>query len=349
MDNEWKGALEEGRLLAWLDSRGIGAGPLTGVRLLPGGTQNLLIRFEREGRCYVLRRPSLTPRPEAEKTILREARALAALARTGIPHPKLIAACDSRAVLGAVFYVTEEVQGFNATLRLPDHFEADPSLRRRLGLELVDGIASLAAVDPDRVGLGDFGKPEGFLERQVPRWAAQLESYRQFAGWPGPAVLDGVADIGGWLEGHRPASCVVGLMHGDYHIGNVLFDESDGRLAAILDWELATLGDPLLDFARLLSTWPDPSGASPLSLKVGSWSGFPVREELIERYARRTKRDLSNLLWFEVLACYKLAIVLEGTNARASAGLADPGTALRLHASANALLGRAHDALAQHG
>jgi aminoglycoside phosphotransferase (APT) family kinase protein len=317
--------------------------------LLAGGTQNLLFRFEREGRCYVLRRPSLTPRPEAERTILREARVLGALARTAVPHPKLIGACDSQAVLGAFFYVTEEVQGFNATLRLPDHFKADASARRRLGLELVEGIASLAAVDPDQLGLGDFGKPQGFLERQVPRWAAQLESYRQFPGWPGPAVLDRVADIGGWLERHRPASCVVGLMHGDYHIGNVLFNQGDGRLAAILDWELATLGDPLLDLARLLSSWPAPNGASPLSLKVEPWDGFPGREELIERYAQRTGRDLRDLLWFEVLACYKLAIVLEGTHARASAGLADSGTALRLHASAKALLGRAHDAIAQRG
>lgn len=130
-------------------------------------------------------------------------------------------------------------------------------------------------------------------------------------------------------------------MHGDYHIANVLFRIDQPKVAAILDWELATLGDPLLDLGRLLAAWPDSNGDGPLSQKVAPWDGFPHRDELIERYALGSGRALSDLLWFEVLACYKLGIILEGTKARADAGLADRATGDRLHRSAVALVRRA--------
>ena len=129
-------------------------------------------------------------------------------------------------------------------------------------------------------------------------------------------------------------------MHGDYHIGNVLFDCESGALNAMLDWELAALGDPLLDLGRLLASWPDRNGESPLSLKIEPWTGFPQREELIERYEAGTGRSMRDLLWYEILACYKLAIILEGTFARACAGLVDSGLGDRLHNSARALVSR---------
>ena len=328
------------RLAAWLDEAGIGTGALTGLALIAGGTQNLLIAFSRSGRDYVLRRPSLHPRGEAAKTLRREARVLGALAGTEVPHPRLAGVCADADVIGAEFYVMERVAGFNPTLGLPAPFDRDPAAQHRLGLAIVDGIAALSKVDPIALGLADFGKLDGFLERQVPRWASQLGSYREFAGWPGPEGLGDVAAIGAWLAAHRPQALQPGLMHGDYHLGNVLF-APDGRLSAIVDWELSTLGDPLLDLGRLLAAWPEPDGTGPLSLSVSPWLGFPDREALIDHYGQSTGRPLVDLLWFEILACYKLGIILEGTHARARAGLASSETGRRLHVSARALLARA--------
>lgn len=340
--------VDPARLEIWLDGHAIPPGPITELALIAGGTQNVLARFRRGGRHYVLRRPSLTPRPEATKTIRREARVLGALAGTDVPHPPLVAFCDDAAVLGAEFYVMERVEGFNPTLGLPAPFDNSPEAQQRLGLAMVDGIAALSRLDPIAIGLSDFGKLDGFLERQVPRWAGQLESYGQFPDWAGPQGLGDVAAIGDWLAAHVPAQMQPGLMHGDYHLGNVLFD-AQGGLAAIIDWELSTLGDPLLDLGRLLAAWPDKDGNAPLSLSVKPWLGFPERAMLVDHYAASTGRPLDDLLWFEVLACYKLGIILEGTFARASAGVASADTGERLHRSANALLRRAEEWISERG
>lgn len=336
------------RLTAWLDEQGVAGGPLSDFSLLAGGTQNILIRFRRGGADYVLRRPSLNPRPEAEKTIRREARVLGALKNTKVPHPALIAFCDDAEVIGSVFYVMESKEGFNAALGLPSPFDQDPAARHRLGLALVDGIAALSEVDPHAVGLSDFGKLDGFLERQVPRWASQLDSYAKFSKWPGPEGLGDVGKVASWLEANQPAKMQPGLMHGDYHLGNVIFG-ADGSLAAIVDWELSTLGDPLLDLARLTAAWPDETGHGPLSLKVEPWAGFPTSDELAARYHALTGRAMDDLLWFEVLACYKLGIILEGTWARAHEGLAPMETGERLHKSACALFARAEQWIAEKG
>lgn len=336
------------RLASWLDARNVAGGAVEDLRLLAGGTQNLLVRFSRGGADYVLRRPSLNPRPEAEKTIRREARVLEALAGSDVPHPRLIAFCEDADVLGSVFYVMAGVDGFNAALELPAPFDRDPAARRKLGLSLIDGIAALSRIDPIAHGLADFGKLDGFLERQVPRWASQLESYAKFAKWPGPEGLGDVEGVGNWLTANQPRTMQAGLMHGDYHLGNVIF-AADGSLAAIVDWELSTLGDPLLDLARLTAAWPDESGHGPLSLKVEPWDGFPTRDELVARYAELTGRPMDDLLWFEVLACYKLGIILEGTHARASEGLAPVETGDRLHNSARALFARAQQWIAEKG
>lgn len=325
-----------------MDDHGIASGPIRNAERLPGGTQNLLIRFERGNNHYVLRRPSLNPRPEAARTMEREAIVLRALAPTDVPHPRFIAECEDPSVLGARFYLVEAVDGFNAAIKLPPEQAAQPALRHKMGLSLVDGLVRLAKVDIDEVGLASFGKIQGFLERQVPRWAGQLESYNQFAGWSPSPELSEVAILGDWLEANRPAALVPGLMHGDYHIGNVLFRD-DCSLAAIVDWELTALGDPLLDLGRLLATWPDEAGEGPLSLKVEPWQGFPTRDELVAAYAEGTKRHMGDLLWFEILSCYKLSIILEGTYARAAAGLADRETGERLHLSALALIRRGLD------
>lgn len=336
------------RLEKWLNASGIASGAIMAVQHLSGGTQNILLRITIGGADLVLRRPAIHARPEAEQTIRREARVLEALAPTPVPHPRFRGHCADKAVIGAPFLITDAVEGFNAAVRLGETARAHAAVRHRMGLAMVEGIAALAAVDPNAVGLADFGKLDGFIERQVPRWHRQLESYAQLAGWPGPGELDGVAALGEWLDAHRPSAWKPGLMHGDFHIGNVLFGPN-GELTAILDWELSTLGDPLLDLGRLLAAWPDPDGSGPLSLKVEPWDAFPARDELIAHYAACTGRVLDDLVWFEVLACFKLAIILEGTFARACAGLAEPEVGKRLHRSAVALIGRARRTLERSG
>lgn len=327
-------------LTRWMDAQGLASGPITAIAPLTGGTQNILLRLTRGGRDFIFRRPPLHPRPESNRTMVRESRMLEALAGSAVPHPRLIGRCTDESVLGAVFYLMEPVAGFNATVGLPDTVKASPQVRHAMGLALVDGLAALAQVDPMAVGLSDFGKLEGFLERQVGRWAAELASYARFPEWTGRAALGDVASVGAWLEAHRPAQLVPGIIHGDYHVGNVLMDEQ-GALTAIVDWEMATLGDPLVDLGRLLATWPDPGVRDARAMRVEVLDGFPTREELIARYAERTGRDLSDLPWFEVLACYKLGLILEGSHARAQAGKADAATGARLHATAVALLERA--------
>ena len=328
------------RLERWMDAQGIAAGPISDVVRLPGGTQNILLRFRRGTQTFVVRRGPENLRDESNRIITREARLLAALEGTNVPHPAFIAGSDGPEALGASFYLTAFVPGFNATLDPPPRLRTDAGFRHRLGLELVGGLARLAALDPLEMGLADFGRLEGFLERQTGRWTKQLDSYDAFANWTGRDELPGLRDIREWLDSNLPPRMQPGIIHGDYHLGNVIFD-ADGRLAAIADWEMATLGDPLLDLGRLLSTWPDENGDTPLSLRVEPADGFPRRSELIAEYVRLTGRDLTHLRWFEILSCFKLGIILEGTYARSCAGLVDSQTGDRLHRSAIALLQRA--------
>jgi aminoglycoside phosphotransferase (APT) family kinase protein len=275
----------------------------------------------------------------------REARLLAALAGTDVPHPALLASCLDERILGAIFYLMAPVDGFNATVTLSGPARQSAAVRYHMGIELVDGLAALAAVDHEAVGLGDFGRLEGFLDRQVDRWASELESYGRFSEWTGHRELGDVGKVGEWLAAHCPQSLKPGIIHGDYHIGNVIYSD-DGTLAAIVDWEMATLGDPLVDLGRLLVSWPDDKLPSGYRMRVERYDGFPTRDELIARYRQRAGRDLADLSWFEVLACYKLGIILEGTHARAQAGLADPATGDRLHTAAVALLERARAIIA---
>ena len=325
----------------WMSSKNLGAGPLEDVTELSGGTQNIMLRFTRSGRGYVLRRGPRHLRPRSNAVMLRETRVLAALAGTDVPHPRLIDTCDDPDVLGdAVFYLMEPVDGFNAGEGLPALHAGDPAVRHEMGLSMAESLAKLGAVDHVAVGLADYGKPEGFLERQVPRWLAELDSYRQFANYPGPD-LPGIDDVAAWLQANTPSSWQPGIMHGDYHAANVMFSRTGPQLAAIVDWEMSTIGDPLLDLGWLLATWRQDDGSSVFSHTLTGMDGLASTGELMERYAAGSSRDLSNLGWYTVLACFKLAIVIEGTLARASAGMAQQEVGEQLHDAAVWLFERA--------
>jgi aminoglycoside phosphotransferase (APT) family kinase protein len=323
-----------------MDDQGLPSGRITAVEPLGGGTQNVILRFERGGQSYVLRRPPEHKRANSDDVMRREARVLAALAGTDVPHAHLVAACPDVEPLGAAFYLMESIEGANPTVELPPRYRDSDAWCRQLGLAMADVAAAIGEVDHVAAGLDDLGRPKGFLERQVGRWRSQLVSYRELPGYPGPGIPD-VDRVADWLEANRPATFTAGLLHGDFHFANVLCGIAEPGVVAVLDWEMTTIGDPLLDLGWLLATWPDEGGPQPGELGVRPWRGFPRPCELVARYAERSSRDLRAVSWYEVLACYKLGIVLEGTYARACAGLAPIVTGELLHRTMLRLFDRA--------
>ena len=338
------GAVDLEILAGWMDKQGLGSGAIANPQPLAGGSQNVLLRFTRSGRDYVLRRPPLHLRANSNETMRREARVLGALAGTEVPHPWLIAACPDEDVLGAAFYLMEPVTGFNPQNGLPETHHA-AAVQHRMGLAVVEGLAMLHGLDHAALGLADFGKADGFLERQVARWGSQLAGYAELAGWPGAGELGDVAGVAGWLETRRPESFTPGVLHGDFHLANVMFRADGPELAAIIDWELATIGDPLIDLGWLLATWPQQTDGGMLGVKP--WNGFPTSGELVRHYAIRATRSVKEVDWYGVFACYKLGILLEGTYARACAGKAPQDVGERLHVRAQWLFARAKRWMAQ--
>ncbi|MER5643333.1 phosphotransferase family protein [Streptosporangium sp. NPDC002524] len=320
---------------AWMDARGLPEGPFERVAPVTGGTQNVMVRFERGGASYVLRRPPLHPRARSNEVLRREARVLTVLRDTPVAAPRLVAACTDESVMGAVFYLMEPVRGFNATVELPQPHAGDPAIRHRMGLEAASALADLGRVDHG--ALDGFGRPEGFLERQVPRWMGELDGYGALEGYPGPDIPE-LAETAAWLERNRPKEFVPGIMHGDYHLANLMFACDGPRVAAIVDWEMCTVGDPLLDLGWLLATWPTPDGVGVIS---GGITGLATADELVSCYAALSDRDLSAVDWYAVMACFKLGIVLEGTHARACAGKAPREIGDLLHATTLNLFARA--------
>ncbi|MFC4374224.1 phosphotransferase family protein [Nocardia halotolerans] len=328
-------------LTAWMDARGLGSGPLESVRPVTGGTQNVMARFDRGGRSFILRRGPRHLRPRSNEVIRREFTILDALAKTDVPHAGLIAACDDESVLGgAVFYLMEPVTGFNAGVELPDPHASDVTFRREMCFSIVDAQARLGAVDHVAVGLGNFGRPDGFLERQVPRWLKELDSYAAFPQYPGP-VIGPVAEVARWLDEHRPTAYSPGILHGDFHASNVMFSYTEPAVVAVVDWEMCTIGDPLLDLGWLLATWDLPGSPDEFAGELARRGGLPTPRELVARYSERSKRDLAAVDWYTVLACFKLGIVLEGSYARALAGKAPMSVGERLHNTTLRLFDRA--------
>ena len=333
--------LDLSAVAAWMSREGLGDGQIGDVSVIVGGTQNVMLRFSRSGRDYVLRRGPRHLRPVSNSVILRETRVLRALAGTDVPHPALIAVCEDISILGdAVFYLMEPVEGFNAGSEMPELHASTVAVRHEMGLSMAAAVARLGAVDHVAVGLADFGKPTGFLERQVPRWLSELESYAKFDNYPGPDIGD-VGGVAGWLREYQPADFSPGIMHGDYHAANVMFSRSGPELVAIVDWEMCTIGDPLLDLGWMLATWYRPGDEPVLPNEFMVAGGLATPDELLQRYAQNTTRDLSDIDWYTVLSCFKLGIILEGTHARAAAGLAPKEIGDVLHTATVRLFERA--------
>ena len=337
-------------LNGWMAARDLpGSGPVSGAKKLKGGVQNnvfLIERglIERGGASFVLRRPSRHVRPGSNETMLKEARVLEALAGSAVPHPKVYAVCGDPSVIGACFYLMEPLEGFAPSQQLPGNYGTDPTWRRSMGEQLVRGAAALAAVDYKVVGLGDLGKPDGWHERQVERWRSQLDGYRTMPNYDG--ALPHVDEVGRWLSDNPPRNQRIGIVHGDFQFANVMFSNQAPRISGVVDWELTSLGDPLLDLGWVLTSWweqGDPEGKKPL---VQPWDSFLSRAELVRLYGEISGRDMGEMPWFFALACYKLACLLEGTYARSRQGQVPENVGQGVHGYALWLMAKANQIIA---
>jgi len=251
-------------------------------------------------------------------TMLREFRVLTALADTDVPHARVVAVCDDPELMGGCFYLMEFVDGWSPMGGggWPAPFDTDLEARRGLAFELVDGIARLSRVDWKAHGLEGFGRPDGFHERQVSRWMNHLAAVK-FRDIPG------IDDAAAWLGAHQPRHYVPGIMHGDYQFANVMYRHgAPARLAAIVDWEMATVGDPLLDLGWVIQGWLDPDQERSTGSYV-DYTGMPSRAELLEYYEDVSGRPTDDIDYYVILARFKLAVVLEAGYARVVAGTAD--------------------------
>ena len=303
--------VDEARVSAWLEDQAGIPGPITAERV-GGGNSNATFLLRAPGGSFILRRPPAAALSGTAHSMAREHRVLLALADSDVPAPRPVAFCDDPDVTGAPFLVMEHVDGVSITEQLPADYQPGGATVRRLGEEMVDGLAALHRLDWRAAGLEDFGRPEQFLERQVPRWTKQYESH---------AVRDlpRFAQVGEWLEANRPAEWTPGLMHGDFHLDNCLYSTREPRLLAIIDWELATIGDPLLDVGLALAFWgsrPIDPPAMPQVQGVSRGAGGPERGELAARYAERSGRSVEHLAWYMALAFWKLAAIVEGAYAQ---------------------------------
>jgi aminoglycoside phosphotransferase (APT) family kinase protein len=304
----------------FLERRLPGAGRVEVERHMAGHSNETF--FVRRGQDeWVLRRPPRGAFLPTAHDVLREYRVLTALAGTQVRAPRPVLACEDQSVIGAPFYLMERVRGFVIRGELPPGFAEDPAPRGGIGDELVDALAELHGVDWQAAGLQGWGRPTGYLERQVKRWRGQLELATQFS-----RPLPDLVRVSDWLAGHVPADAPPTIVHGDYKLDNVSFRPSPpARLLSILDWEMSTIGDPLADVGWMVSFWREPGDPEdPMERDAGltRLPGFRTRGELLERYWERTGRR-ADMAFYLVLAVWKLAVLLEGSYARHLAGVTD--------------------------
>jgi aminoglycoside phosphotransferase (APT) family kinase protein len=302
-------------LIAFLAAHGLAAPADLSAEPIGDGHSNVTFALSTD---VVLRRPPRGPLPPSAHDVLREARLLTALARTDVRAPRVLAMGDDPAVIGAPFFIMERVPGTVITDTVPAALN-DPAQHAAIAAELIDALVELHAADWSTIGLDGFGKPTGYLERQLRRFAGLWEHNRTRE----IPELDQVAE---WLAAHVPQSPPTTIVHGDYRLGNTMFaTAAPARLTAILDWEMATLGDPLADIGYLMIHWVQ-AGDPPTRFtlhNVTQQDGFPTRQELVARYEERSGRSVRDLNWYLTLALWKSAVFMEGNYKRAIAGSTD--------------------------
>ena len=333
------GTLDEKAVAAlrtWVRAQGIGS-DVTDVVPLAGGSQNVVVRLRIDGRSLVLRRPPPHPRPNSNRTMQREIAVLRTLAGSAVPHPAIVASCEDLDVLGVVFYLMEEVDGFNPGNEVAPAYVCDPAMRHRVGLNYAADVARLGQTPWEGSELAAWKRPGSFLERQVPQWRSAVTAYRQQDGYAGDS-LPGVDALCDWLEANAPADSEPGIVHGDIHLNNTMLRRNVPEVAAFVDWEMCTVGDPLLDLGWMLVCWPiapNPLGSAGYLAELG---GLARRGELLEAYQAAGGRRTEQLDWYLALACLKLGVVIEGTWARYLAGAASRESGQRLHDGAVLLM-----------
>lgn len=286
---------------------------------ISGGRSNLTYKAQNANGTWVLRRPPLGHVLPTAHDMAREYRVLSGMAKAGFPAPVPVALCEDPAVNDYPFYVMNFCEGVILVETIPPGFADDAERRRDIGHGLVETLVELHSIDYNAVGLGDFGRPEGYLERQLRRWSEQ---------WARSETRP-IAEMDELIRRLRdsiPQSPAPTIVHGDYRLGNMMLDANNPRrVVAVLDWEMATLGDPLSDLGYTLGYWGDMSDtpeylAARTASAVTAQPGFHTRAELVEEYGRLSGRDVSGVEWYEIFATYKLAVIVEGIHARFLAG-----------------------------
>jgi aminoglycoside phosphotransferase (APT) family kinase protein len=305
------------KLRAWMDAQGLGVGAPLEHRYISGGSQNEIYELRRGDLRCAMRIPPTSAPADRDKGIVREWRIIEALNGTDVPHSEAIAVCTDPSVLGRTFYLMGFVDGWSPMQtfgKWPAPFDTDLDARQGLAYQLVEGAALLSKVDWRAKGLDDLGRPDGFHERQVDRWTAFLDRIKD-------RELPGFDEAAKWLRAHKPIDYIPGLMHGDYQFANVMYRHGrPAKLAAIVDWEMGTVGDPKLDLGWVVHTWPEDTSSGEGS--VGGYvdlTGMPSRSQVLARYAEVSGRQVDDIDYYCVLAKWKLAIILEQGYQRAAA------------------------------
>jgi aminoglycoside phosphotransferase (APT) family kinase protein len=305
------------RVSAWFEANIPGAEPPLTFELIAGGRSNLTYRVtDRAGRPYVLRRPPISHVLPTAHDMSREHRIIAALGPAGLPVAPALGFCGDESVSGRPFYVMGYVEGHILRDALTAEKVMDADARHRAGESLIDVLADIHAVDVDAVGLGDLGRHEGYIARQLKRWYSQYEQSKHMGG-PNVAAIDRIHDF---LGSRIPEQGRAGIVHGDYRLDNTILG-SDGEVRAVLDWEICTLGDPLADVGLLMVYWAEPHDETlPLLVAPTTLPGFLSRAEMRDRYEARSGRNLSDLNFYVAFGYWKLACIIAGVFARYASG-----------------------------
>jgi aminoglycoside phosphotransferase (APT) family kinase protein len=311
--------LAEETLLAYLGREVASIGTVHDIRRITSGSSNEIFELRTDGEPVILRRPPRQRLSASAHDVAREFRVLRALAGTPVPHPSAVHLCTDESVLGTPFLLMSKVDGFHLKAPYPAQALAAGAMRTMM-FDFIDVIGHLSRVDWAGAGLSGFGRPAGYLDRQVGRWLGQLDGYRT-------RELPKLDEVAAWLRANQPEAGEPGIIHGDYQFLNVLFaNDLPPRVAGVLDWEQSTIGDPLVDLGWVLGLWTEAGEESPLNAFYGNASqrtGAPTRAELAQRYAEVSGRTVEHRRYYEVLALFKLGCIAEGSYYRHVTGQSD--------------------------